>query len=351
MFHECLIVLRSIVLHSLGISKATSQQNTDPTVQAMEKICEISAQKNSSQIESESTTLSLQSEKDAKASETATHPLNTVPRDKKSKVFVTPSPNSRISSGFGSLHEEDGSINYESSFDHVNKMRPAQNEGTLGHDKIEQRDSNLIAIEQRSLEQKRKKHRHHRHHRHSRSYGTPSSDKDNTDDAVVAASPANNEKEYIRQVMQQGDQNPPSAPRGAWITSANRHETHQVYATKSREEKSAKPRVVQSYNSSTNQSYQSTPVIPDIVKVSPPVDRNPDTMSSSGGVEVERCDEEDNIIMTSPRKAKAFSPRGEKQRKKLLSKQIDLLRSKEEKQRLASEVSLLNLKVLEEGTK
>ena len=55
--------------------------------------------------------------------------------------------------------------------------------------------------------------------------------------------------------------------------------------------------------------------------------------------------------MQSPPRVKVLSPRAEKPRQKLHSKQLELLRSKEEKQRLASEVNLLNLKVLKEGTK
>ena len=56
-------------------------------------------------------------------------------------------------------------------------------------------------------------------------------------------------------------------------------------------------------------------------------------------------------VRSPPPQAKVLSPRAEKQRQKLRSKQVELLNSKEEKERLVNEVNLLNLKVLEEGTK
>lgn len=320
MFHECLVVLRSIVLRSLGINKADTSQSlpvlADPTPTQNE---------NKSPSSSES------------------HPQNVSPRNNKSQFLMSaPSPNSRLSSGFGSLHEEDGSINCDSSCVQAGLIDQSRNGGP----QHPQRDPNLIALEQRAHKRERKERRRHKHHR-DRSHNTPLS---NRDDATIALT---HEKRTSSMQKQQRESNPPP-PTGAWTTSPVTSPTaYQTWsnATGQNDASPPQPRVQSTENSSFNQSFKSPP---DPWKLAngemsgSPSDRSWNaTTLSSGGIEVDSCEESS----FSPPQAKVLSPRATKQRQKLHSKHDDLLRSREEKQRLANEVNLLNLKVQEEGTK
>ena len=341
MFQECLIVLRTIVMRSLGIASDNSPQKAESSRHLTEQINQIHSH-DSSKIQSPKL---VQIEKESKSSPTANSPASVAPRDKKSKMFMTPSPHSRISSGFGSLQEEDGVLNCESSYDNVREVKHTQDRG-------HQRDPNLIAIEQRSSERERKKRKRHKHHRHTKSHDTPSSNWQ-TDDKINTASPDYDEERDHSLEIHQRELNPaPPPPRtGAWFTPDSNHTTRQNTViglnVKDSQAQTREQFVERHHSSSNNQSHQQSPPSRVTVKA---FDRNSTTANTHAAVvdiETSRGEEE----MKSPRESKAFSPRAEKQRQKLHSKQIELLRSKEEKQRLANEVNLLNLKVLEEGTK
>jgi sarcosine oxidase gamma subunit len=255
---------------------------------------------------------------------------------------MTPSPNSRISSGFGSLQDEEGSINYESSYDHKSGQRENHSDSQYPH-----RDPNLVKNEQRSQEHERKRHRYHKHRRR-RSHDTVSAERDQNHTTVhVLVSPRHEEQDAAAARVQGRDNNPhPPPPKGAWgasLTSPTNHSTVTVGPDQLR---------VQSVESSSdNQSSFLSPQqnTAKRIEISSQTDRSrnhvPKVISTGmDGVE-------ESVRILSPPQAKMLSPRAEKQRQKLHSKQIELLNSREEKERLANEVNLLNLKVLEEGTK
>ena len=112
-------------------------------------------------------------------------------------------PPVHISSGFGSLHDEDSSINYESSYDQ------AKQGGSSRHP---QKDSNLIALEHRAKEHELKKQqRRKKRHRHQ-SQTSPSSC---TSDPTT--SPPSDVHVWVR-----GSSSDPPAPIGAWVTPEGR---------------------------------------------------------------------------------------------------------------------------------
>ena len=98
MFQECLIVLRSIVLHSLGI-KQSSDSSQHTVVQNLSS--QIGTYPNQVSPQTQAAPSSVASESSPNKSHRV---INVSPRNKMGHVFMTPSPNSRISSGFGSLH-------------------------------------------------------------------------------------------------------------------------------------------------------------------------------------------------------------------------------------------------------
>ena len=320
MFQECLIVLRSIVLHSLGI-KQSSDSSQHTVVQNLSS--QIGTYPNQVSPQTQAAPTSVASESSPNKSHQV---INVSPRNKMGHVFMTPSPNSRISSGFGSLHDEEGSINYEPSCNQ--KSSQSKNSDSRSH--YPERDPNLIAIEQRSHEDERKRRRRHKHHRR-RSHDTASSERD-INHTTTHMSPRNNQ-ETARILRQDNDSNPPP-PIGAWevpLTSPT------AGSMKPKDTSPGQLRAQYGESSLDNQSFRSPPQISVNVKMSS-TDR-----IEGAGVEGD--------AMQSPPQVKVLSSRAEKPRQKLHSKQLELLRSKEEKQRLVSEVNLLNLKVLEEGTK
>ena len=328
MFQECFVVLRSIVLHSLGIRSQSSPDSSQFTV----------IQNLSSQFGSHPDQISPQTQakpsvevvarKENESSSNKSHrAMKVSPRNKAGHIFMTPSPNSRISSGFGSLQDEEGSINYESSYDQKSSQ-PDKNSGS----QYPNRDPNLIKIEQRSHEHERKRRRWEKHHRH-RSHNAASAERDPNHTTV---SPRYDQHTDV--CVQKRDHNisNPPLPRGAWdapLTSPTANVDTQL-------------RVQSVESSSDNQSFLSPPQKPDNhTKTSSDGIRSVPIRGDMEGRGIEKP------LVQSPPQVKVLSPRAEKQRQKLHSKQVELLRSKEEKERLANEVNLLNLKVLEEGTK
>ena len=321
MFQECFMVLRSIVLHSLGI---TSQFSPDSGQHAaiQNLAIQISPQTQAKPSVAESVENDLSPNK--------THQMKASPRNKMGHAFMTPSPNSRISSGFGSLQDEEGSINYESSYDHESCQCKDHSDSHYP-----QRDPNLIKIEQRSQEHERKRRKRHKHHRH-RSHDTASTEREPNHTTV---SPRNEQNTAARVQRQDTDSNPPP-PKGAWgaqLTSSTDHLTTSPDQL----------RVKSVESSSDNQSFLSLRQNPaNRIQISSQTDESRNIAISRG---MESSGTEESV--RSPPQAKVLSPRAEKQRQKLHSKHVELLKSKEEKERLANEVNLLNLKVLEEGTK
>ena len=325
MFQECLIVLRSIVLQSLGISSQSSPDSSQYTA----------AQSLSSQISPQPRAKpSVAASEDNDSSPSKRHQkMKVSPRNKLGNVFTTPSPNSRISSGFGSLQDEDGSINYESSYDqkssHTRVLSDYPPQYPLG-----QKDPNLIKIDHRSREHERKRRKHRKHHRRS-THDKVSAERDPSHTTV---SPRYEQNAAADVQSRDSNSNPPP-PRGVWdvpVTSPTSHLT-------------TSPRIQQSVGSSSdNHTFQSRRQNPaNCIEISTLIDIESRNVPISGGSEGR--DNEDSV--QSPPHAKVLSPRAEKQRQKLHSKQVELRKSKEEKERLANEVNLLNLKVLEEGTK
>ena len=321
MFQECLVVLRSIVLHSLGITSQSSEQGQYAAAQRL-----------SSQISSQTQakpSVAASEENNSSPASNAQQAMKSTPRNKMGHKFMTPSPNSRISSGFGSLQDEEGSIEYESSYDHKTSQHKDHSDS-----QYPQRDPNLIKIEQRSQEHERKRRRRHKHHRH-RSHDPLSEEGDLNN---IAVSPQNATAGVQRR---ENDSNPPP-PKGAWDASLTTPTNHLI----------ASPdqlRVESVESSSDGQTFPSQHQIESGIGTSLTEhdDRRSWSVPISRGMEGRGTEES----VQSPSQAKMLSPRAEKQRQKLHSKQVELLKSKEEKERLANEVNLLNLKVLEEGTK
>lgn len=310
MFQECLIVLRSIVLHSLGIGSQSL-----PNLAA--------AQSLSSQISQAKTSESVAASEENNSPPNKTHRTTKAsPRNKMADTFMTPSPNSRISSGFGSLQDEEGSISYESSYDHKNSQCKDHSDSQYPH-----RDPNLVQIEQRSQECERKRCRRHKHHRR-RSHDAVSAERDPNHTTVRALVSPRNEQNVAADSIQRRDNNDPNPPppKGAW---------------------EAPLRVQSTESSSDNQPFLSPRQnLAHRNKISSQTDGSRNHVPIKIGTEgIEEP------VRSPPPQAKMLSPRAEKQRQKLCSKQVELLNSREEKERLVNEVNLLNLKVLEEGTK
>ena len=190
MFQESLIVLRSIVLHSLGIGSQSL-----PNLAA--------AQSLSSQISQAKTSESIAAGEENDSSPNKTHQImKASPRNKMGHAFMTPSPNSRISSGFGSLQDEEGSINYESSYDHKNSQHKDHSNSQHPHS---DRDPNLVQIEQRSQEREKRRHKHHRR----RSHDAVSAERDPNHTAVHAlVSPRNDQNVAADRVQRGRDKDP-----------------------------------------------------------------------------------------------------------------------------------------------
>ena len=323
MFQESLIVLRSIVLHSLGIGSQSL-----PNLAA--------AQSLSSQISQAKTSESIAASEENNSPPNKTHQtMKASPRNKMGHAFMTPSPNSRISSGFGSLRDEEGSINYESSYDHKNSQRKDHSDSQHPHN---ERDPNLVQIEQRSQEREKKRRRRHKHHRR-RSHDAVSAERDPNHTAVHALVSPRNDQNVAADRVQRGQDNDPNPPppKGAWeapLTGLNNHSTTG----------SDQLRVQSIETSSDNQGPWQNPAHRN--KISSQTDGSRSHVPIKiGTVGIEEP------VRSPPPQAKVLSPRAEKQRQKLRSKQIELLNSREEKERLVNEVNLLNLKVLEEGIK
>ena len=321
MFQECLTVLRSIVLQSLGITSPSSPDSGQhAAVQALSSQISPQTQAKPSVAASE--------ENDSPPNKT--HQVKASPRTKMGHVFMTPSPNSRISSGFGSLQDEEGSINYEPSFDHKSSQCKDDSDS-----QYPQRDPNLIKIEQRSREHERKRRKRHKHHRH-KSHDTASTERGLNHTNV---SPRHERNTAACVQSRDNDSNPPP-PKGAWdapLTSPANHSTTSPDQL----------RVQSVERSSNNKSFLSPRQnLASCIEISPQSDESRNVPISRG---MEGRGTEESV--QSPPQAKVLSPRAEKQRQKLHSKQVELLKSKEEKERLVNEVNLLNLKVLEEGTK
>ena len=318
MFQECLLILRSIVMHALGINTNTSHQSTDPVTGNMEK---------STQMDNPDTfkTQSISTPAESQSSPSEPYPTRVIPRDKKSgPIFATPSPHSRISSGFGSLHDEDSSIigNY---YDQAKQGDSSQHP---------QKDSNLIVLEHRTKERELKKQQRRQKHHWHRSQASPSSC--TGDPTISSLSDVH--------VQVRGRSPDPPAPMGAWVTPESRPSVYPSSTKSPRNTNPSQPRVE---SSSNNQSFKGIPPFPETVNSSLTV--TPDANATTNVRGLESNHHKGNV--KSPPLIKSLSPRAERQRKKLQSKQMELLRSKEEKQRLANEVNLLNLKVKEEGTK
>lgn len=323
MFQECLLVLRTIVLQSLGIDKGTSGQSNESARRTVEQIRQATNQE-SPIVQS----TSPPTEKGAGSTITSeSRPMNVAPRDKKSNSFTTPSPHSRISSGFGSLHDEDGSISHGST---TGPLRQANQTNHIT-DESSPRDSHVLDIEAGSQEHRQKRrHRRHKPRRHVQREAPPSDM--NTDIT-------NGKRRTVRESVDNDSIPPP--PIGAWTspdasvpnrTGKSGDEGH----THSRE---------QSIEHHNDWSLQSTPPV-----VANPFNSQNRALTSTVGSEGVSVMEKD-VYIVSPKKKELLSPRAERRRKKLESKQDDLRRSREEKRRLATEVNLLDLKVQEEGTK
>ena len=329
MFQECLIVLRSIVLQSLGITLQSSPDSRQyATAQSLSSQISSQPQAKPSVAASEDTCNDSSPNKRHQA-------IKVSPRNQLGHVFTTPSPNSRISSGFGSLQDEDGSINYESSYDQKNSHTRVLSDSPPQY-LPGQKDPNLIKIEHRSRERERKRRRHHKHHRWS-THDKVSAERD---PSHTTLSPKYEQNGAAGVQSRDSNSNPPP-PRGAWdvpVTSPTNHST-------------TSPRIQQSVRSSLdNQTFPSPRQNPaSCIETSTLTDIESEcrNVPVSGGSEAKG--NEDSV--QSPPHAKVLSPRAEKQRQKLHSKQVELRKSKEEKERLVNEVNLLNLKVLEEGTK
>ena len=324
MFQESLIVLRSIVLHSLGIGSQSL-----PSLAA--------AQSLSSQISQARTSESIAASEENNSPPNKTHQImKASPRNKMGHAFMTPSPNSRISSGFGSLQDEEGSINDESSYNHKNSQRKDHSNSQHPHS---DRDPNLVQIEQRSQEREKKRRRRHKHHRR-RSHDAVSAERDPNHTAVHALVSHQNVAADRVQRGQDNDPNPP-LPKGAWEAPPTSLNNHSITGPD-------QLRVQSIEASSDNQSLLSPRQNPaHRNKISSQTDGSRNHVSIKIGTE----GVEEPVLRSPPPQAKVLSPRAEKQRQKLRSKQIELLNSREEKERLVNEVNLLNLKVLEEGTK
>ena len=323
MFQESLIVLRSIVLHSLGIGSQSL-----PSLAA--------AQSLSSQISQAKISESVAASEENNSLPNKTHQtMKASPRTKMGHAFMTPSPNSRISSGFGSLQDEEGSINYESSYDHKNSQRKNHSNSQHPHS---DRDPNLVQIKQRSQEREKKRRRRHKHHRR-RSHDAVSAERDPNHTTVHALVSPRNDQNVAADRVQRGEDNDPNPPppKGTWEAPLNNHSTTgpdqlrvQSIETSSDNQTLLGPRQNPAHrNKISSQTDGSRSHVP--IKV------------GTEGIE--------EPVRSPPPQAKVLSPRAEKQRQKLCSKQVKLLNSREEKERLVNEVNLLNLKVLEEGTK
>ena len=328
MFQECLIVLRSIVLHSLGINSQASLGSTQyTTIQSLSSHIGTHPDQISVQTQAKPSSEAVISEEN-ESSPSKTHQVMTVsPRDKVGHVFVTPSPNSRISSGFGSLKDEDGSINYESSYD-----QKSSQPDKCGGSQYPDRDPNLIKIEQQSREHGRKRHRRHTHHRH-RSHDAALAERDPNRTTMSPRYDHNYTEAHVQR-RDRNDLNPPP-PKGAW------DQAPLTSPTANMDTSPEQLRVQSVESSSDNQSFLSPPQ-----KLGNRIENRSVPIGSD--MEERGIDEP---LVQSPPQVKMLSPRAEKQRQNLHSKQVELLRSKEEKERLVNEVNLLNLKVLEEGTK
>ena len=322
MFQECFVVLRSIVLHSLGIRSQTSPDSSQFTViQNLSSQFGTHPDQISPQTQAKPSVEVVARQENESSSNKSHQAMKVSPCNKAGHIFMTPSPNSRISSGFGSLQDEEGSINCESSYD-KKSSRPDKNSGS----QYPNRDPNLIKIEQQSHEHERKRRRQEKHHRH-RSHNAASAERDPNHTTISPRYDQNTDA-----CVQKRDNNVsnPPLPRGAWdvpLTSPTANMDTQL-------------RVQSVESSSDNQSF-----------LSPPRKHTSDGIRSipiRGDMEGRGIEKP---LVQSPPQVKVLSPRAEKQRQKLHSKQVELLRSKEEKERLANEVNLLNLKVLEEGTK
>ena len=191
-----------------------------------------------------------------------------------------------------------------------------------------QKDSHLTPVDQRSRECEQKKHRRKKHRIHQ-SHGTPPSNADHNHMHVVSTSDS--------QVQDRLCHPPPTI--GGWVTP---EDSSSVHLRKYRD--SILAQVVE--GSPDNQPLKNTQQPLMMVTVEP--DRTLNSTSSAGGLENANCNEES---IKSPPLIKSLSPRAQREIKKLQSKQIELRKSKEEKQRLVNELNLLNLKVQEEGTK
>ena len=297
MFQECLEVLRSIVLHSLGIKKdvsLTSQDlHRDTAVQNIFNQTGVHPHQVSPQTATAPIEVTSE-ESESVSPDKSTQVKKASPRNN----LMTPSLYSRLSSGFGSLQDEEGSINYESSNDQK------------CNDTGKNRDSNCSDnIEQVSHVYKKKEHKKHKHHRH-RSYDRASIER-HTNHTTLSPRYDKNISPHV-----QGRENYSSVPppRRAWYSTEPTHVVHESL-----------PRAtVQSVRTSSDaqslQSYSQKPV-------------------------------EKNSMQSPPLQTGTLSPRAKKQRQRFHSKQLEVFRSKDEKQRLESEVNLLNLKVVEEDTK
>lgn len=314
MFQECLLVLRSIVLSALGINIDNSQQSPDMAMHNKEQLnFAMVGDPDSPQTQSDSTTAKQR----RNLSSSTIHLTKVIPRDKQSdQIFVTPSPHSGLSSGFGSMHDEEESIYYEPSYGRK-EQHVSQNQ--CQHS---QKDSHLTEADQRFQEREQKRHRLQKHRRHQ-SQNTPSSNRDHTHMHVINKSDS--------QVQDRRSHCPPPTV-GGWVTPENSITVHQRTMSKHRDANLAEKGGSSSDNQPANPSFMGQTL---------------NSTSCARGLESDYHEENAKY----PPLIKSLSPRAYTERKKLQSKQIELLRSKEEKQRLVTELNLLNLKVQEEGTK
>ena len=314
MFQESLLVLRTIVLQSLGINKDTANQSDESSSHTVEQIRHAAYSESPS---AQSTSPPVDKETQSATGEPRL--INVAPRNKKSKTFATPSPHSRLSSGFGSLHDEDGSVNYEVSSYQVGQG----NQVGHGSGVVELRDSHSQSFENGLREHGHKRHhRRHKRHRHTISGEAPLAD------VGVKNHTHTNRERRAKHTHEETELNSsiiPPPPIGAW-TSPNTSASNR----KSGEREPS----IQSVGHSNDWSLQCTP---------------PAHIATADDSSGSMLGTEQTVV--SPQEMKVLSPRAERKRKKLQSKQVELMRSREEKKRLASEVNLLNLKVEEEGTK
>ena len=319
MFQESLLVLRTIVLQSLGINKDTANQSDESSRHTVEQIRHAAYSESPS---AQST--SPPAEKGTQSATGEPRLINVAPRDKKSKAFATPSPHSRLSSGFGSLHDEDGSVNYEVSSDQVGQSNQVgHGNGVVEQTSLRDSHSQSFDVENGLREHGHKRrHRRHKRHRHTRSGEAPLAD------VGVKNHTHTNRERRAKHTHEETELNSsiiPPPPIGAWTspdTSASNRKSGERDPS------------IQSMGHSNDWSLQSTPP----AHIATAVDNGGSMLGTEQSV-------------VSPQEMKVLSPRAERKRKKLQSKQVELMRSREEKKRLASEVNLLNLKVEEEGTK